>query len=335
MYSKSPISWTPTSIRVSQARQAPFPSADRRAAGASYAIAPGSLALAPGHPLIGHRLDLADPTWECDLAQPRLHYLVDHRVNGLVTFPGAGYVEAALAIARLQRGLGTVIIEELRFQEPLQLRGPSWPRLQLEFSEATASFVVYSKSPGEHGVKRQHASGQLGYAPLREREPVTLEDLRHRCACELSCSTLYSQMQERGLHYGSRFQSLRHIACGEGEVLALIGTPANAGHHLHPVILDAAFQSLLATSELAADGGDLYLPVRIQRLHFYGPPEGLLWSHATLTLNRRALVQADLVLFDDSGRVVVEVHGLQCLRVRSKSGRRARSAPIAAELSYS
>src|SRR5262249_44141093 len=52
------------------------------------------------HPLLGERSDATQPCWNVQLDTADLGYLADHRVKNAIVFPGAGYVEMALAAAR-------------------------------------------------------------------------------------------------------------------------------------------------------------------------------------------------------------------------------------------
>jgi acyl transferase domain-containing protein len=210
------------------------------------------------------------------------------------------------------------LIEDLRFQETLRLSGGTRPLLVLKSQQSGEGYSVYSRLRHATGDGVLHARARLGEAPTAEPPALQLEALRERCPETVQRATLYSQLRARGLHYGPCFQGVRQVSRGETEVLARIDVPAQAHHHLHPAVLDAAFQSLLAVPELAANCAELYLPVRIQRLHFYGPPNSELWSYGRIQSCRRGLVQGELTLCDPSGRVLVVVQGLRCLRLSLK-----------------
>jgi acyl transferase domain-containing protein len=56
-----------------------------------------SAAADAGHPLLGHRLRAARPTWETDLGDTRLDYLEGHILAERATFAGAASIETMLA----------------------------------------------------------------------------------------------------------------------------------------------------------------------------------------------------------------------------------------------
>jgi acyl transferase domain-containing protein len=248
------------------------------------------------------------------LEKRRLNYLEDHRVGSDVMFPGAGYVEAGLALYQLRCDAGTALIEDLRFHETLRLGAGTRPQLVLEYQESAERYSVHSRRTTT-GTEALHASGRFGDPPMAKPPPLSLESLRGRCPEAVKTSDFYSQLRARGLNYGPRFQGVQQLWRGAAEVLARIHVPAERHHHLHPAVLDAALQSLLATRELAANKAELYLPVRIQRLQFFGSPGPELWSYGRVQDCRRGLVQGELTLCDASGQVRVVVRGLRCLRL--------------------
>lgn len=73
------------------------------------------------HPLLGHRLKSADPSWRVELSRTAFPYLHDHKVQGHVVFPAAAYVEMALAAAKEVFGAGTYIVEDIDFQKALSI----------------------------------------------------------------------------------------------------------------------------------------------------------------------------------------------------------------------
>ena len=85
------------------------------------------------------------------------------------------------------------------------------------------------------------------------------------------------------------------------------------GYHLHPILLDGAFQSLLASVD---DGprADL-IPVGIDRIHFFGDVSSnlsSLLSHGRITGVDADEVRGDITLLSEDGTVIAEVTGFTC-----------------------
>jgi acyl transferase domain-containing protein len=73
------------------------------------------------HPLLVRAKASADPSWEGVLDTRLLTYLRDHKIQDQVVFPGAGYVEMALAVARAHLGGEASVLDDLQFQKVLFL----------------------------------------------------------------------------------------------------------------------------------------------------------------------------------------------------------------------
>lgn len=271
-----------------------------------------------------------NPIWESDLTHPALAYLTDHRANGSIIFPAAGYIEAMLAIAATLGNSASILVNNVRIKLPLKLGQGCWPRLRMHYATSSHQVGIYSESQNETAPTLFHASGGLAHESECLGARVALGDLRRRCPCAVDSAELYADMRRRGLHYGPSFRGLRQVWTAPGRALAEIGAPPDRIHLFHPVVLDAALQSLLATPELAARRDDLYLPVRIRQVSFHARPASNVWSYSTVSTIRRSLVEADLVMCDGDGNVLLELDGLQCLRYRrslaKNHGRASRDA---------
>ncbi|MBP5976712.1 SDR family NAD(P)-dependent oxidoreductase [Brasilonema sp. CT11] len=272
------------------------------------------------HPLLGSRLKSAQPMWDAEIDKHRLSYLNDHRIQGAVLYPGAAYVEMALAAASEISKDGTYIIEEIEFQKALFLSESSASTLQLSLEPSQNSFEINSNVKGAQSEWVRHVIGKLtrahnGFVP----KLVAINEIKSRCQNEISKIDLYSQFQEIGLEYGPIFQGIERLWSGSGEALAQICV-SNAleaeirEYQLHPAILDACFQVLIATVSVKGT----YLPVQIDRVRVYGRPELQLWSYARLVEESATRIKGDIQLVDDAGNVLVEILGFVCQSLEGK-----------------
>jgi acyl transferase domain-containing protein/aryl carrier-like protein len=291
------------------------------------------------HPLLGRRMASAHPSWELDLDMQHLPYLDDHRVQGTVTYPGAAYVESALAVAREVFGDGLCAIEEIEFQKALFLAEGETTKLQMVFDPGAASFEVFSRVKDTKQAARQpwirHAAGKLRQetGAAQPVAPFAIDKIRSRCDKDFS-DVCYSAFRGFGLDFGSSFQGIERLWRGDSEALALIRVPESVaedlqGYQLHPTLIDSCFQSLLAF--LLAEGADnnrkgpLYLPVWIERLRVYGRHGSKLWSYARLIELTDVGLEGDVWLLDEAGNVLIEIQGfrLQALEAARSSASEA------------
>src|SRR5439155_18745954 len=114
-----------------------------------------------------------------------------------------------------------------------------------------------------------HASGTVAAAAAVDADAVAID-----APSGDGPGDFYAYWAERGLEYGSRFQALRGITHAGSIALGLVELPEMvraARSVLHPVLLDAAFQTIGAL--LRADdarGGFVALPRRIEQVDVLG-----------------------------------------------------------------
>jgi len=267
----------------------------------------------PVHPLLGCPLKSAHAIWHSEIDLQQLTYLTDHCVQGTIVYPGAAYVEMALAAAKETFGENTVYrVELLEFQTPLFLTQEDSPPLQLTLEPTNQNaFTIYSWAKNtESWVK--HATGQLNPAQSIQQPTVELEELRHRCSTERTQSDCYQQFSQLGLQYGPYFQGIEQLWQGDKEAVSQLRIAEDLetqNYLLHPTILDACFQVLMGTVSVIEK---TYLPVKIDHIRFYARPDGPLWSHAQLVEHTATRIKGNLQLLDNTGNVLVDIQGLHC-----------------------
>ncbi len=293
-----------------------------------------------GHPLLGrHTRSAVHPDthfWELELSVGSAPYLGDHQIRGSVVLPGAAYVEMALAAGAEAFGAGPHVLETIRFKEPLFLPAGEPRTAQVVLTPGdpgTASFQFLSLRSGSDGHRSswtQHATGAIRLGEREQPAPArgVLEDIQSRCAESVSGVEHYDRMAARGVECGPGFRALRGIHRRDGEAVSRLELPAevasDAGaYHVHPVLLDACFQTLMAALP-SGDGnvvdGGTYVPVGADQLRTYARPQpGTgLWGHAVhrpTGAAEDATVTGDLVMLDGDGQPLLEVRGLRLQRL--------------------
>ncbi len=142
----------------------------------------------------------------------------------------------------------------------------------------------------------------------------------------------YAQMVTRGLAYGPSFRGIRQLWIADHRALALIAGPELADvdqYRIHPALLDAAFQLLVAAAQsisTLAARPQLFLPTRISEVRFYLPPGDQFWASAVLTDVSESTAAGDIRIFAADGRVCVDVRGLTARLIDSGPGQKQDSA---------
>jgi acyl transferase domain-containing protein/surfactin synthase thioesterase subunit/acyl carrier protein len=291
--------------------------------------APGARVRPAGsHPLLGRAFHPSSQPgtrlWETVLSVKEVPWLADHRVREAVVLPGAAYLEMALAAAREAHGEEPQALEEVSFHHALTFPEGTAHTVQLALAEQGPGLMSFRVSSRTGGARDSgwtlHASGLLRGGPRKEAERgEPLESLRARAREELSGEECYRALTEWGLGYGPAFQGVRRVWRGEAEAVGQLHLPEpqaleEGGYVLHPALLDAAFQVLLAPL-LGREGAGPAVPIHVRGLRFHGPPGTQTWSHARVRGGDEGTLEADVRLLDESGRVWVEVEGIRVRRL--------------------
>jgi acyl transferase domain-containing protein/acyl carrier protein len=268
----------------------------------------------PSHPLLGHRVSAARPTWELEISPRVLDYLADHAVRGAVVFPGAAYVEMALAAGHEVFGDADFAVEDIRFERALFLPDGERPRAQIAVDPEDGTFEVHSRT-GSAGWAR-NAAGRLIQASARAIPKLDAGDIESRCLTSLASVECYRQFSDQGFNYGPAFQKITHLAIGEAEALAWFDSldVAEPEYRMHPAVLDACFQVLVATDPFKTSNGTpsaTYLPVGIDRITLRKRPAGRMWAWAHLERKDRSGAKGSIFLCDTDGTVAVSIEGFE------------------------
>ena len=206
-------------------------------------------------------------------------FLKDHKVENLVVFPAAAFVEMVLeAGVQLFEGR-PFVVEDFEIRKPLILPDPaSGLQLELSYDPNERTFSIQSKF--EQGAAWSlHVVGSMrgertdsGFASSAwERksaagiEPVEVEDF-------------YRHMSDMGLRYGDEFRPIRELSAGSGESAGRVSLSdaiaRRAGEYpLHPVLFDGALQIFSAGAATVEDRkARLKLPVRFAKILFLRSP---------------------------------------------------------------
>ncbi|UED87989.1 type I polyketide synthase [Streptomyces profundus] len=212
--------------------------------------------VAPGHPLIGAAVELADADTHVFTSRLSPHstpWLADHGVFGEAIFPATAFLELAV---RAADEVGDARVDELSLVAPLVLPADGAVVLQMRVGPRGADGVrpveVFSRPPEAAADEpwTRHATG--GLSP--DATPVapaagSLAEWPPPGAEPVDVTGLYDRFAESGFAYGPAFQGLTAVWRRGDEVFAEAALPASerssAGRFgLHPALLDSVLHSL-------------------------------------------------------------------------------------------
>ena len=279
------------------------------------------------HPLLGGRQTAPQPTWRAEIAPERPVYLKDHRVDGSVVFPAAGYVEAALAAFRDGAGSeGDLALKQFVIEAPLILDGLHAVELQTRLgSDGRIEVHSLTGKPGDQHWMR-HATALVAETGNAEaKAPLDIAGLKAGFAGAEDSDAFYARFDGLDLDYGPRFRNIETAWVGTGSVLGKFRdaeeTAGELGAYLlHPALLDTAFQLVAGLPEKGT-----YLPVGFDGISVFAPGEAIAYAHVTLTGRTRTRVKADIAVAGVDGAVIAAVDGLT-LKLFDNSDRSVRMA---------
>ena len=283
------------------------------------------------HPLltVNAEMDMTHSplTTAVELSLKRLPYLRDHAFQGMIILPGAAYIELALACYAQTEYL------QKDSAQPLCLTDIEFHTVCLLAEEGTVSLQVDISPKGDdalqvvcHKMISSVASGvqQTRYSSLKiapdatriGREIVNLDAIRSLHPIEIDRQHFYTELRHNGNQYGPHFQGVAHLWRGERSAFARLIMPGEVAdpfgvYHLHPVLLDAALQTL---APLGTPNGRTFVLTGIDRVEIHRFPQADCWSHACLQNPPGADAESnrgDVTLYDDAGNTLIVLTGVR------------------------
>jgi acyl transferase domain-containing protein/acyl carrier protein len=283
--------------------------------------AEGRLSPASGG-MLEAKLTRAIPTWIARLDNRHLAFLKDHKVDSLVVFPAAAFVEMVLEAGTQLFNGHPFVVEDFEIRKPLILPDRlSELQLELSYDPNERTFSIQSQlhqganwslhvAGAMRSERTETSFGSLTWesSPASDLTPLVVEDF-------------YRYMSDLGLPYGDEFRPLRALSAGngrsEGQVALSdrIASRASA-YSLHPVLLDGSlhvFSAAAATMEDRKAG--LKLPVRFSKILFLHSPGETSRVRAMVHHCSSEYVEGRIELFDNSGRPCVLVDGFRAIAI--------------------
>lgn len=282
------------------------------------------------HPLLGHPVSGPHPAWELELDLTRLSFLADHRLQGSIAFPGAGYVEMAWAAAKEIFGDGASSMT-IEFRKALFFREEEKPILHLSLDRQQGTFRIYSCPVNRNEDWVLHSEGKLGQLQkdTSQTRRLNFNDLRARCSHEIAVSECYDRFRKIGLEYGPTFQGVDQLWRGtDEEALARVRIPAYVARELdkykiHPAILDVCFQVMAAAlpveNHQERDNSTIYMPVSVEEGRVYDQLGEGMWIHARICTRSATQLIGDIFLCNEQGKTLVEIRGCRAVTLAEKN----------------
>jgi acyl transferase domain-containing protein/NADPH:quinone reductase-like Zn-dependent oxidoreductase len=290
----------------------------------------------PYHDLLGARLPGStslEPIWRHTIGVESLPWLAEHIVDGLIIFPGAGYICMAIEAIRQVRGsqpslgISKIALRGISFLKALVVpAAPSKVEMQLSLRTPTNAvdsfleFRVYALSQDD--VWHEHCRGLIKAESDSTAEEQTflgtdtmftrglLDSLATEARQKLRPENIYQQLRANGNVYGPRFAAIEELNMNDTRAIGHIVIPdvrsimpakSMQPHIIHPTTLDALMHSVLPIYAQNRRSGAV-MPVSMDEItvspDIADTPGHRLLAGVFLALGRGRSSTADLFVFN-------------------------------------
>ncbi len=264
------------------------------------------------HPLLGGMTSLPDDSYlfTARLVLGEHPWLGDHVLLGNIVVPGAALVDLVLTAGHR---VGTSVLESMVLLVPLVLLPGRPARLQLTVSAAGADggrdFLLHTRIGEQEWV--QHASGILRTPASPAAAQSALGSWPPAGAQEVPLDGLYEQLSAIGYQYGPSFLGMKKVYRQAGVLYGEVELGQGLlpdGYGIHPALLDAALQTIVAES---LGGGEVIVPFEWEgvRLNVTGARSLRVVNQVTPEADGQ--VAATLRIYGPAGELVMEVGRLR------------------------
>ena len=260
----------------------------------------------PPHDLLGARIPSStplEPSWRHIISADTLPWLEEHMIDGLMVYPGSGYlcmaVEALRQLTlsnRLPRAISNFVLQQVSFSKALII--PPAPteiemlinlRIQSSVGTTWYDFRIFAVAQDE--AWHEHCSGRIMVNLVPESAPANeffvdhtegsiptrdglISSMRAGCSRHLKANDMYHELHSSGNTYGPRFAAISELSISDDQATGQIRIPDvrcimpssyQESHVIHPTTLDAIMHTALPVYA-QHHGPSSVMPVSIQEI---------------------------------------------------------------------
>lgn len=264
------------------------------------------------HPFAGSRSRRDALDWRCHLDTHLHPGLVDHRLGEQTIFPGTGFLEMALAVAREWLERDDVILSRFAILNPLDLSNGQTREVLTRVSPGSGTLEIFSRPRLSEVAWLLHCrcKVQTGAGAAARFDGKTPPGGR-----TMTPEALYAVADASGLHYGPSFRLVRDVTLhGEDAITVDLEAPGDeAPFLLDPMRLDACAHGLFTVfpSLRAVERGVAYIPVWLEEVGLVRPHVPPVRAVIRIRSTSERSIVADVHILGAEGDVVAVLRGVR------------------------
>jgi len=280
------------------------------------------------HPILGHKTNTPHDSWENEfnLNHNHLSFIEDHKIDGSIVFPGAGYVDMALSAVKELYGDGCSLkVKQIEFKKAFFLKHDQNYETKLEYNRHNGQFHIFSREIKQETVTQwdEHSTGYVVPKNKSINPRLNLNELKETISEEVSKETCYRHFENLGLHYGPTFQGIERLWRDHNTSLAKIEVNSLfiddlSNYVTHPAILDLCFQVMAATLPMD-NNPKVYMPVEVGQGEVFKALKPSMWVYSKLTEQSQTTLTGDIYLMDELGELVLVIKECKAVSLNAQN----------------
>ncbi|MFZ3357363.1 MAG: type I polyketide synthase [Xanthobacteraceae bacterium] len=268
------------------------------------------------HPFSGARYSRDALEWYSHIDTALFPALADHKVGEHVIFPGTGYIEIALAVARAWLRTEGAQIAACEILKPLDLTNGETREIMSRLSPNSSMLEIFSRPRLSETGWLLHCRCKI----LRGETHPAIPSVPNITGPRYDTDAIYRVADASGLHYGDAFRLLAGATVLNDTFIKVeLASPGTTSDFvLDPIRIDACSHGLLALfGELrAAERGVSYIPVRVDEATLFiagGVPRRAIIE--VLHKSERSIL-GNYYFFNTEQELLAVLRGVRCQAVQ-------------------
>lgn len=274
--------------------------------------------LLSGTPMVNHHLFLYPITvktrdlFKIVLSTFTTSFVYDHIVGHTFVIPGALYLEAGFAIAKLVgNDLGNQALISATFVSPVSADKDDL--IELDIKKADIPSLSKESSLQFDIVRNDRlvVTIKVDQLPPATCAPdqISLLHIKQKCKQLVGKDTIQTALRNLNFNFGESFSLLDHAFKGDRECLACIKPSTKVCQDfisttIHPAVLDAMMQSSVVLMENSVKVEQQPLPEAVNKLKVFGKMEPCMYVHTRIESEENKRVRYSCVLYSTDGRTL-------------------------------